>query len=267
MSYSTGYVFEAAVNVSERERLRALEAIFDGATRELLGSTLDLKGRRVLEIGAGAGSIARWLAEQVGPSGHVVALDINTRFLDDLPGVEVIEGSILDATLPPFDLVHTRYVAIHNAEQARFLNAVVDHVAPGGWVVLEEPDFRAARSLAGPAHLRRAFDRVHHAIVEMFAARGMDPGTGAELAARLEPVLELATVKLTPHVERGGSPLSRMMWLSTQALAEKYIATGCADTSDITRFEEFSQTPECWGLYYATGSVCGRRRRPSLPLS
>ena len=138
MSDGTGYVFEAAVNVSERERLRALEAIFDGATRESLASTLDLEGRRVLEIGAGAGSISRWLAEQVGPSGHVVALDTNTRFLDDLPGVEVIEGSLLDVTLPPFDLVHARYVAIHNAESARFLNAVVNHVTPGGWVVLEE---------------------------------------------------------------------------------------------------------------------------------
>ena len=108
--------------------------------------------------------------------------------------------------------------------------------------------------------MRRSFDRVHRAIEKMFVDRGMDPGTGAELAARLEPAIELTKVKLTPHVERGGSPLSRMMWLSTQALAEKYIATGCADASDITRYEEFSQAPECWGLYYATGSVSGRRR-------
>src|SRR6187551_1170634 len=190
MSDGTGYVFEAAVNASERERLRKLERIFDGATRELLASTLDLEGRRVLEIGAGAGSIARWLAEQVGPSGHVVALDTNTRFLDDLPGVEVIEGSVLDVKLRPFDLVHARYVAIHNADPARFLNAVVNQLAPGGWVVLEEPDFCVARSLAGPADLRTAFDRVHRAVVAMFAARGMDPGTGAELAARLAPMIE-----------------------------------------------------------------------------
>jgi ubiquinone/menaquinone biosynthesis C-methylase UbiE len=33
-----------------------------------------------LEVGAGAGSIARWLARRVGPTGSVVATDLDTRF-------------------------------------------------------------------------------------------------------------------------------------------------------------------------------------------
>ena len=35
-------------------------------------------GARCLEIGAGSGSIARWLAGVVGPAGHVLALDLDT---------------------------------------------------------------------------------------------------------------------------------------------------------------------------------------------
>lgn len=260
MSDDTGYIFEDAANVSELERLRELEKIFDPASRELLLSALDLGGRRVLEVGAGAGSIARWLSERVGPSGHVVALDMNTRFLGDLPEVEVIEGSVADLQIAPFDLVHARYVAVHNADCRAFLAAAVRHLAPGGVLVLEEPDFRPARALAGPVPLRQSFDRVQRAVVEMFTRRGMDPGIGSGLGLQLAPSLELRSLQLTPHVERGGSPLGHMMWLSTRALAEKYIETGCADGSDIARYEEFSHSPECWGLYYVTGSLVGQRR-------
>ncbi|HEY6727883.1 MAG TPA: methyltransferase domain-containing protein [Polyangiaceae bacterium] len=255
-----GYIFEATANSSELERLQALEAIFDPATRELLASALELGGRRVLEVGAGAGSIARWLGEQVGAAGQVVALDTNVRFLSELSGVEVIEGSVTAVELPPFDLVHARYVAVHNADPGAFLEALVRLVAPGGLLVLEEPDFRWSRALAGPTYLRESFDRVHRAVVEMFTRRGMDPGIGSGLGSALGPSLELQTLQLSPHVERGGSALSQMMWLSTRALAEKYTETGCADESDIAHYEAFSHSPECWGLYYATGSLVGRRR-------
>ena len=42
------------------------------------------KGWRCLEIGAGAGSIAAWLCEQVDADGSVVAIDLDTRLIDDM---------------------------------------------------------------------------------------------------------------------------------------------------------------------------------------
>jgi cyclopropane fatty-acyl-phospholipid synthase-like methyltransferase len=66
------YVFDPAWQM-ERDRLRALESLFDGAsTRHLvrLGVTA---GWRCLEVGCGAGGIARWLARRVGGGGRVVA--------------------------------------------------------------------------------------------------------------------------------------------------------------------------------------------------
>jgi ubiquinone/menaquinone biosynthesis C-methylase UbiE len=37
-------------------------------------------GWRCLEVGAGRGSMAVWLAQRVGPSGHVVATDVDVGF-------------------------------------------------------------------------------------------------------------------------------------------------------------------------------------------
>ena len=55
-------------------------------------------GTRCLEVGAGGGSVAFWLAEQVGQSGVVVATDLETDFLESEasshPGMEVLRHDI-----------------------------------------------------------------------------------------------------------------------------------------------------------------------------
>jgi len=75
----------------ERARLRLLAAGPDPLTRRWLREIGVPRGARCLEVGAAQGSMSRWLAEQVGPEGRVVAADIDVRFLDDmdLPNVEV----------------------------------------------------------------------------------------------------------------------------------------------------------------------------------
>ncbi|HEY2205772.1 MAG TPA: SAM-dependent methyltransferase, partial [Pseudonocardia sp.] len=80
----------------ERRRLRHLEAWHDPATVRHLRATGIGAGWRCLEVGAGGGSITRWLGEQVGTSGSVVALDADPRYLTDLPGtVEVRRHDLL----------------------------------------------------------------------------------------------------------------------------------------------------------------------------
>jgi tRNA A58 N-methylase Trm61 len=84
--FAAGWDFD-----EERARLRLIEEIYDPATTRRLASLGLTSGWRCLELGAGAGSIASWLAARVGPSGQVVATDIDPRFLQDikLPNLEV----------------------------------------------------------------------------------------------------------------------------------------------------------------------------------
>jgi ubiquinone/menaquinone biosynthesis C-methylase UbiE len=73
-----------------------LEELFDPLSRRR--RALVQPGWRCLEVGAGRGSMAVWLAEQVGPTGHVVATDVDTRYLErlDVPNLDRTTVVIVD---------------------------------------------------------------------------------------------------------------------------------------------------------------------------
>ena len=93
----------------------------------------------------GRGSVTRWLSAVVGPAGRVIATDLQLGFLRevDAANVEVLRHDVRTGTFPPgsFDLIHTRAVLMHISPSVDLLHRIVSWLAPGGWVVLEEPDF------------------------------------------------------------------------------------------------------------------------------
>jgi predicted methyltransferase len=60
---------------AEDERLVAQGAVFDPLTRRLLRHAGLVPGMRVLDLGSGAGNVARLAAELVGPEGAVVGIE------------------------------------------------------------------------------------------------------------------------------------------------------------------------------------------------
>ena len=128
-----------------RQRLRGIEATWDPGTIRHLETLGVSEGWQCLEVGGGGGLIAEWLSQRVGPSGHVLATDINTRFLEALhaPNLEVRRHDILADELPEgaFDLVHVRAVLMHMSEPAATVRRMVAALKPGGWLLAEEVDF------------------------------------------------------------------------------------------------------------------------------
>lgn len=140
------YVLDNAWGSAKR-RLRGLEATYDSTTKRRLAARGVAAGWDCMEVGAGAGSIARWLGEQVGPTGTVVAADIDVRLLTDMPGnVQVRQLDVQTEPLPrnAFDLIHTRLVLNHLPEREQVLDKLVTALRPGGWLVVEEGDTFAA---------------------------------------------------------------------------------------------------------------------------
>src|SRR5437762_11427577 len=103
--------------VEARRRLTLIGECLDGVARRRLEAVGALSGWRCLDVGAGGGSVAALLAELVGPTGTVVATDIDTRFLEEPTGdgLEVWQHDITADPLPEgaFDLVHTRSLLLH----------------------------------------------------------------------------------------------------------------------------------------------------------
>lgn len=65
----------------EGKHLQYLQQMLDPVTKRRFERLGVQKGWRYLEVGAGEGSIAHWLAKRVGLQGTVVATDIDTRLL------------------------------------------------------------------------------------------------------------------------------------------------------------------------------------------
>lgn len=147
------YALAQAAATPELERLRMLEAINDPATKRRLDEIGVGEGWRCVEVGAGGGSIAHALAQRVGPTGTVVAADMDPRFLQDLsaPNIEVARHDITQGPVPPadFDLAHCRAVLTHVHEPEEAAGHVLASVRPGGTVFLEEPDYGAMEPCDG----------------------------------------------------------------------------------------------------------------------
>jgi hypothetical protein len=98
----------------EHERLTGIEALFDRSTTQRLADLGVTDGWHSLEVGFGAGSVALWLAGQVGSTGRVVATDLDPRFMDG-HGPANLEVRKHDLATDPleeaaFDLAHARMV-------------------------------------------------------------------------------------------------------------------------------------------------------------
>src|SRR3954451_10772053 len=96
-----GYALDSAWH-AERDRLDSLTSLYDARTLELCERLGLAPGWECLDAGAGTGSLAVALAERVGPSGRVPALDADGRFLTPLESerLVVLEADLTAGELP-----------------------------------------------------------------------------------------------------------------------------------------------------------------------
>jgi SAM-dependent methyltransferase len=134
----------------EGERLTSLAMGFDPITKRHLAPLGVGEGWRCLEVGAGTGSIARWLSEIVGSKGSVLATDLSLELMRGLnaDNLEIRQHDILSDPLPEgeFDLVHCRLVLEHLPRRLEALATMVRALAPGGWLVVEDFSFRGQQA-------------------------------------------------------------------------------------------------------------------------
>lgn len=138
----------------ERERLDAQAGGFDPGSLAFCRDAGLREGSRVLEVGPGTGRFAQLMADVAGPSGEVVAVDIDTTLAGTLHGrtFSLVDGDVRDGTVPagPFDLVHARLVIGHLPDRRAAIELLISRLSPSGWLVVEEFD-RVTSTTCHPA--------------------------------------------------------------------------------------------------------------------
>lgn len=266
------YVFQKTSDQLERDRLQLIEGYHDPFTRRRLRQTGLAPKWNCVEVGPGAGSIMRWMARKVGPQGQVTAVELNPRFIagTTLPNVTLIHGDISRALLPAdsFHLAHGRFTFIHTPRYKAALKNIFQALRPGGWLVLEEPDFSVARVVTGPKLLSHSVQRINEAIEHMFLNAGLDPAFGITLPGHLQKIgFNNLTVENATPVVKGGSPMAMIMQRSANLLGGQYLATGRATKTDLTRYTRFAEDPRYWAIYHGTVAVMAQKPKNGSPKS
>jgi len=160
------------------ELLGALGATLDEFTTARLLKAGVAPGMRCLEVGAGAGTIAVWLADQVGPTGKVIATDLKPQHVATHPRLTVLRHDVVAEPLPegPFDVIHVRAVLQHLPPRLEVLAKLSDALAPGGVLVVEELEAGWSRSVLASPDPRafEVFAEYEKALTQVLAASGND---------------------------------------------------------------------------------------------
>ncbi|MER7756979.1 methyltransferase domain-containing protein [Kitasatospora sp. NPDC097643] len=247
----------------ERVRLEAVAALTDPATIRYLDEQIGVRrGWTCAEVGAGTGTIARWLSDRVGNFGTVHAIDIETAYLDGLsaPNLEVRQQDITTTPLEPgaYDLVHCKILLMHLPDRERILGEFAKALKPGGHLLVEEADIRSIQRVDPPSPL---LTRAAAALETFFYFGGADPGYGMKLlpAVRRTGLTVLGTDCQLTAVQ-AGTPEMQTITLSLAKLAPVITKVGLMGQKEVEAAFDQLQQPSDTVLYTPiTVSVWARR--------
>lgn len=165
-----------------------LNQLVNASTQQFLLLNGLRKGMNVLDIGCGIGAMSCWLAGQVGNEGMVLAIDSNEVQLEiarelaaehNITNIEFakLTSDEIDQIKTRFDMVYSRFLLIHLQDPTRLINAIYDHLEPGGVFACESAIL--GHEFCFPHE--HAFERWRELNYEMFKCLDKDPQTGKKL--------------------------------------------------------------------------------------
>lgn len=231
-------------------RFAGLEACFDETTFRHLTALGIGPGWRCWELGAGSGSVARWMATQIGDDGSVLTTDINLDLITkDLPSrVEVRHHDVTTDPIPPsaYDLIHARLVLLHLPQRDAVIQRLISALAPGGWLVLEEFDQIFPPCPEGATDEQRVFTRVREAFSELLHRRGADTSSYPRtLPWRLKRA-GLGDVGAEGRIvfAQGGTPGAGIQRANLLQTGDQAVQAGLLASGDLTTFMRLLDEPE-----------------------
>jgi ubiquinone/menaquinone biosynthesis C-methylase UbiE len=269
----SNYIFDNAAPQAS-QRFASLQTLYDPWTIRHLEATGIGPGWQCWEIGAGGGSIARWLAAHCGPTGHVLVTDIDPRFLveratlDHTP-LEIKRHDIGSDPFPAqsFDLIHARLVLIHVPAREQALERMVTALSPGGWLVIEDFDVTLLDSTYPTTNPEASalFQKMRAAQDRLMAARSGEQSLtwGRSLYQRLR-AHGLVNLGMEGYLalRQGRSPGADLMRANFEQIQEEAITAGFVTNEEVTHMLTLLDDPDFAVSSSVLFTAWGRRSSP-----
>lgn len=247
-------------------RFAGLEECYDQSTFGYLSALGLGEGWRCWEIGAGGGSVVRWMAAQVGGSGSVLGSDLNLDLIDtEMPRhVELRRHDVTSDEIPAsaYDLIHARLVLLHLPQRDEVIDRLVRALAPGGWLVLEEFAQGFPACPEPTSDEQRIFNRVRAAFSELLDRRGANTTTyprtlpwRMQRAGLLQTGAEGRLVFAT-----GASPGAAVQRANLLQTGEQAVEAELITAADLTTFLQALDDPDFTFTMPLLVSAWGRRQ-------
>lgn len=258
--YGTGVLTKD--NPLEDNRLRLLEVALDPVSRSAVDGLPLPAAPRCLDLAAGRGSVAYWLARRF-PAGEVVAADIDPRYLDEgvAPNLRVRHFDAREDTFPDasFDLVHTRSALKHLPEREEILARLVKWVKPGGWVVAVDGYWFPSDETANPG-----WAEVVHAVVDRMESQGGDMRWTRRLPALIARLgLADVSVRLAPSLagwDGWGGQHHEWLRATVEQIGQTLVQDGRLGAEALARFLATPDGPDMAEWFGLVAAVVGRVR-------
>ncbi|PVZ10826.1 class I SAM-dependent methyltransferase [Actinomycetospora cinnamomea] len=253
------YILDDAATV-EYQRLDLMSRILDPWTRGYIDALGDRRGWHCLELGGGNGSVSEWLCETVGPTGSVTTIDVNTTLLDLVPAqnLAVQQADLRTSDLPSraYDLVTCRALLHQIAEHApTVLRRMAGAVRPGGWLVVQEPDFHLAPTTE-PAVWAAAW----RGLLEWGRDSGVDWFIGRRLP-RMVQTAGFARPQAKTDVQdiRGGGRGALYFKLFFAEVRDRVLDSGRLDAATLDAAAALLDDPDYWTQCWMMTAVWARK--------
>lgn len=262
-------------HADELARLGSQHNYWKTETRALLDAAGFASGERVLDLGAGPGYTSAMIAEVVGASGSVTAVDTSDRFARWFEANLAAEapcpmdyhvGDVHKLSFAPasYDVVFARWLFCFLADPEAVVAKAAALLKPGGKLVVYDYYHYLAVSFR-PYHpaLARAFEAVHQSFADSGGSLdvgdvlpGMAARNGFELVAHY-PVIQFS---------HPGEPKWRWFRDFETNFFPKLVSGGYLTQSELDAFVEtldaYEQTPGC---FFSTPPMFGMvaEKRPA----
>lgn len=225
------------------ERLAIVQMLYGEESKFLLKKAGLKKGMIVMDAGCGTGLMTKWLAEAVGETGHIIAVDnqesqleLAKRYLDEnkISNVSFHCKNINELSandLSSIDLFYSRLLLVHNKNPLSAIKNIYTNSKKNTRFVFEEPITSESECIPADDSFLKHLELYSH----LGKLAGFDFDFGKQLPLLVKQAgLTIEGIRKIKNLFLDNSA-KHIAYLRTKECAEKYINNQLINQEEITR--------------------------------